>query len=689
MGPNATPTASQAAEKELAAIDQVIEEFRPRLNSSYFSTTRQVALRLRRFLEKNGLTLKQMVDQDLGQEIVGAADGAESSRDLCKNALRSVLEALCKKGHLALAFERCVLRADGLSRHADPRGLTGYPEAVTGIYPRWLIPERFMRGIENNAEAPTEVREEFKSFAEKLKGKLNEASLNCYWGQTRDLAKVSGIQSLRELSGQAGIAKLQEVIESRRYNQKTSTVTHWRRILKAVLRDQSPFRMKDADGEWIIKIPDVPRNPVIAEGGSFHKNGKRHQVIDGIVTENRIKAADLKRLVHYENPRTKKWREAAVAGRAELYREAQEDLLVKFWAIEKDRPVELWAHNWGDWKLYTAQAENLDSQLFDGDGELLNNFRESTVKSRPHKPFPKWLAKRLQELWLLRRAFFAGKGDCDEELSQETGILRPGVPLWADPRTGRRASSSVIRQMLRNGIVRAGMKPGLADYITGYWFRKGVISAEWMQGKLNEYLAKTDGHAAKTAHKHYITEEMAQWVQHERETYWSFLGINRAVLINGTGAGGDGAQSLGQIKQTARKLLEQLKDQVPGIHELSEGQLERMASSVAFDRDGRLSEKEAAKVLLISKSTVRRWAELGLLEKYREGGKVYFLKSQLQSFLDTYAFVSEVAKTVGTSSSYVRRLCRAGRIEGAQRVGAKSYLVPRREIRRLMRRNHG
>ncbi|UPT73212.1 MAG: helix-turn-helix domain-containing protein [Elusimicrobiota bacterium] len=686
MGPNATAAvAGRADEKELTAIDQVIEEMRPRLNASYFSTTRQVALRLKRFLSENSLTLAEMIERNLGQQIAGPEGGSPQARDLNKNCLRGVLEVLCAKGLIALAFDKCIFPApEDMSPHRDPRGMLGYAEAVTSLYPKWLIPERFQRAIDANAAMPKAVREEFRVFARELGDDLNEASLRTYWGNVTVLVASTGIQSLDDLGGERGVPLLQKAIIERGFKEKTSTLVHWRRILDSILGPRSPFALNDDRGVPLIKAPKADRKPVIAEGRSFHKNHKKHKVINGIITECRIRPADLRRLVHYESKALKEWKSAKTDLLPELFRAAQEDVLVKFWCIIKDRPVEAWSRNVTDWKLYLPQADNPDSQLFNGDGVILNNYRESVRKARPDKPFPKWLGRRLEELWRVRRAYFATKGDCDNVPSKDVGLLRVGVPLWVDPRTGARVTDQALRAMLRRGLIRSGMDEVLAESVSGYWFRKGVISAEWAQGKLDEHLEKTGGHKPKTAHRYYITEDLAPLVVHERETYWRFLGINQAAIEAGGAA--DAAQSPAQVKQAALKLLERLKEQVPALQEVSEGQLERLASSVAFDRDGRLSEKEAAVILSASKSTVRRWVELGLIEKYREGGRVFFLKAQLQSFLDAYAFVSEAARTIGCSTGYVRRLCRLGRIEGSQRVGAKSFLVPRREITRLMRR---
>lgn len=667
---------SGASEEDFQALDQVLEELRACLDPNYFSTMRQVALRLRRFLEESGLTVQQMVDRDLGQRIAGSATNTEASLDLCKNCLRSILEGLCKKGRLALAFERCVLPARNLNRHADPRGLTGYPEAVTGIYPKWLVPERFQRAIDHNAAVPAKVRQEFRAFAEKLKKKLNEASLLCYWEKTRDLALATGVQSLTELRGKPGIEKLRKVIEVREYDQKTTTVIHWRRILRVILGSQSPFQMKNARGEWRLELPEPAFKP---EGAG----NKRHKLIDGVRVECRMRGGDLKKLTHYENPKTKRYKDLPEGELAEAFRDAQEDLLVKFWCILKDRPAELWAHNIDDWKLYAPQPDNPDFQMFNGDGEILNNFRESIKKSRPNKPFPKWLDRRFREFWQLRRAYFGTKGNRDQEPSQETGLLRPGVPLWVDPRTGRRASSDVLRTMLRRGLVRAGIKPEFAQHISGYWFRKGVISSEFSQGKLDQTLEKTSGHKSKTAHTFYITEEMALLVEHERRTYWRFLGINQ-VSLEASGDDAGGLQSLADVKETARKVMAQLKEQCPELLKLSEGQLDRVASTVAFGGENRVSEKDAAAMLDISESTLRRWSDLGLLERFRDGGRVFYLATQVRGFLDSYVFVTPAAKLLGCSDSYLRRLCRIGTIAGAQKVGRKSYRIPWTEVRRLM-----
>lgn len=673
---------------ELEAIEAVVAEQSRRRSGSYTYETARVGRRLGDFLTKNRMSLRAFVAANEGQEIAGTEDDPSPRKELM-GVLRGLLEALCAKGFLELAYERCVLPADGMEPHADPRGLKGFAEAVTGIYPMWLVPERFKRAIDYNAEVSAVVRGEFRAFADKHKKKLNEKTLNCYWETIRNLAKSTEIQSLKELEGYAGVAKLQGIIDARNFCTTTSTLIHLKRILGAMFKEQSPFKMKDASGDLAVTVPDAPINPVIKDGASFHKNGKRHKVIKGEVMECRIRSHDLKKLVHFEDPAFKVWREASPSELARLYRVAQEDALVKFWAIIKDRPAELMAHNINDWKLIVAQDEDPDSQMFDGDGYIFNNYRESTKKQRPTKPFPRWLAKMLRELWLLRRAYFATKGDCDNLQSQEIGLLRSGVPLWVDTRTGRRASDGQLLEMLRRGLVRAGLKPDVVEHITGYWFRKGVISTEYSQGKIDAFIEKTGGHTEKTAHDAYITEEMAPLVLHERETYWRFLGINR-VALDGGAPGGGGRQALGEVKETARRILEQLKEQVPGVRELSQAQLDAVASTVAFNADGRVKEKEAAKMLGISPSTTRRWVVLGLLEKFREGGRVYYLKAQLKSFLETYSFLTPAAELIGKSTSYLRRLCRDGIIIGAKKIGGKSYLLPWAYVRsRVAEREKG
>lgn len=663
---------------ELEAIKEVVAEQSRRRSGSYTYETARVGRRLGEFLIKNKMSLRAFVASNEGQEIAGTPDDASPRKELM-GVLRGLLDALCAKGFLELAFDLCVLPANEMEPHADPRGLKGNPEAVTGIYPMWLVPERFKRAIDYNAEVSAAVRGEFRAFAEKHKRKLNEKTLICNLETIRNLAKSTEIQSLKELEGHAGVVKLQGIIDARNFCATTSTLIHQKRILGAMFKEQSPFKMTDASGDPAITVPDAPINPVIKDGASFHKNGKLHKVIKGEVMECRIRSHDLKKLVHFEDPAFKAWREASPSELARLYRVAQEDALVKFWAIIKDRPAELMAHNINDWKLIVAQEDDPDSQMFDGDGYIFNNYRESTKKQRPTKPFPRWLGTVLRELWRLRRAYFAAKGDCDNLQSQEIGLLRSGVPLWVAPRTGRRASDGQLLEMLRRGLVRAGLKPDVVEHITGYWFRKGVISTEYSQGKVDAFIEKTGGQTIKTAHDFYITEEMAPLVLHERKTYWRFLGINRVVLDGGA-PGGGGRQALGEVKETARRLLEKLKEKVPGVRELSQAELDTMASTVAFDADGRVKEKEAAKLLGISPSITRRWVELGLFEKFRQGGRVYYLKAQLKSFLETYSFLAPAAKLIGYSSSYLRRQCRDGSITGARKVGGKSYLIPWTEV---------
>lgn len=679
VAPETAGCVSGALPAELEAIKAVVEEQGKRRSGSYRNETERVGRRLQEYLVAHRMTLKAFVAANTGQEICGTESDPRPRPELM-GVLRGILEELCEKGHLALAFDRCFIPADGLDRHMTSRGLEGFPEALTGVLPGWLIPERFMRGIKNNAGVPPAVREEMAVFAQKSKRKLNEKSQVLYWGTARKLAKDTAIKSLKELQGPEGAAKLHAYIEAMKYDSSTSTVVHIRHIFHKLFGEESPFKLRGPDKELLIQVPEPPLNPVIKEGSRFRKNKKRHEVIGGVVMECRIRSADLKRMVQAKDQALDDWRKAPQKELGRLFREAQENELVKYWAIIKDRPAELRAHNVSDIKLVEADANSPDSQALAGDGYILNNYRESTKKSRPDKPFPKFMGKRLNALWLLRRAFFKTKGDCDLKPSKEIGILRVGVPLFVDPRTGQRASDGAILEMLRRGLLRTGMDPEVVDRVSGYWLRKGVISTEWEQGKLKEFTEKTNGHKIKTAHSTYITEEIVPWVVHERETYWKFLGINRAALDAPEGHG-TGPQALGAVKETARKLLEQLKGQVPGLQDMTQGQLDALASSVTFDGDGRLTEKETAKLIGKSKSTVLRWVELGLLEKFREAGRVFYLKSQVRSFLETFSFLTPAAKIIGVSSRYLRRQCSEGKISGAKQIGGKSYLIPWTEVR--------
>lgn len=675
---------------DVAAIDAVLGELKTSASPGHFNAIRQAGTRLKGFLSEQGITLRQMIDGDLGEaEVCGGPDAAASSRDQYKGALRAILDKLCENCVLELAYGRCVVPADGMSPHRDTRGLLGYPEAVGGIYPAWLIPERFRRGIKHNASVPAKIKREFQEFAAQIRrdaedeGGINEKTLTCYWENIRDLALSGRLNSLHDLEGVAGVEKLQGIIDARpSFTGKTSTVNHWRRVLNKVLGNQSPFRAKNEEGDFSLRLRKAGKRVVVAEGKRFRKRGKLFEVIDGEMRGCCITFRELRHLVHFDNKRTKGWRKAAPVVFEDIFRQAQEDALVKVCCLIKDRPAERWAHNWMDWKLFRAEPYDSEGRLYDGDGLIYNNFRDSSKKIRPDKPFPKWLAFHLERgLWPIRRAHFARRGDCDQRATQETGILRSGAPMFVDPRTGRRATTGQLLEWLRRGLIRAGMSEILAARVSGYWFRRGVITSERANAALDEAVATTGGQSVATMKHNYLYDEAPLRVAEERKNLWIPLGIVAA------GPSGDESVPIGLstegLKEMAKRIAVKMSARDPQAVPLCEAELDEIAESLIFRQEARVSDKDAALLLGVSASTLRRWAALGFFKRYREGGRVFFLKRELEAFKNSFTLVSPAAKLLGCSDSYLRRLCRLGRIKGARRVGAKSYLIPWFEVRSL------
>lgn len=673
-----TAKSSQAVQSELQAIAEVTDLIVQRRSGMGKLEVARVGKRLQAFLTKNGLSLRDMIDRNMGQAIAGTEEDP-TPREGLSSCLRSILDELCSKGVLALAYDRCVFTMADLEPHRNPGGQDGFSEAIQGVYPDWLIPERIRRGIRHNSRVPAAVKSEFAAFAKRLESDgLNERTLWSYWENVRDLALETGVDSITELGGQEGARRLREIFVTRKFHKQTSTVNHWRRVLNEILQSRSPFKVLGADGRPALDIPKKSARPKMAEGKTFHKGGKRHILLNGQIRETRIPFSAIYKIVHFESTALSTWRSAPPERLPALFAEAQEDVLAKFWGIIKHRPAELWSQNVGDWKMYPAQAHNPDSERFDGDGEILNNFREGRRKPRASKPFPKWLARLLERLLKLRRAAFAGRGDCDQRQEKATGIIRIGVPLWVD-RTGARASDGTILAMLRRALLRAGMPAEEVKAFTGYWMRKSVINIELDQAKL--FIAKSSSHSVKTADTTYFgVSEMAMQVAAERESFWKALGIVE-LKADPLGNAGPAAESPESVKKMLSAALAKLGEKIPEIAHMGEAEVQKLADSLALDSKARVSEREAAKFLGVSLSTVRRYAGLCLVRKFLDKGRVFYLRSELDAFRNTYAKVCDAAKYHRTSTSYIRRLCRKGVFKEAKRIGKKAFLIPWAECR--------
>lgn len=415
-------------QSELDAIDAVLAELSKGRNPHYHKLVNQMAQRLKGLLKEKGISLAQMISGNLGEaELIGGPAIKDSTRAVYSDTLRTVLNHLCERGLIALSYDRCIIPSTGMNPHRLPRGLRGFPEAVLGIYPPWLVPERFQRGIDNNAAVPEKVRAEFRSFAEAEKHELNERSLHCYWGNLQTLVAGLGLKSLTELGEPDAIGRLSKLIEERNYTKKTSTLNHWRKMLRHVVGARNPFDRKNDFGDFLLRLRKSRPQAPMKEGKSFRKNGKHHTLIGGEIMEERMTIAELKRLL-------------ATPIETTDFREHQEDFAARFLATLKDRPVEFWARDYGSWKLIHPCEGNEESQLYGGDGYIYNNFRESIRKNRTDKPFPRWLDTRARRYWAIRREYFAGKGDPDLKEREEPGIIRSQRPLWVDPSTGYRAS---------------------------------------------------------------------------------------------------------------------------------------------------------------------------------------------------------------------------------------------------------
>ena len=630
-------------EQEAKAIDAVLEEIKGKSNKHHHITVRQVGHRLQKLLKERGISIKDLIAGNLGEaEIIGPTTD-ERTRALYKDALRAILRGLCERGVTALAFERCVLPAFDMNPHRDPRGLIGYPESVLGIYPEWLVPERFLKAIRRNAAVPQKVREEFRRFAEaeaKAEGEasgINERTMNCYWGNLLLFVDGLGLQSLMDLRSPEATERLVNLIKERGYARRTSTLAHLRRVLRFFMGLRNPLDLKDEFGHYLIRVPKTGRKPVIKEGASFVKNKTRHAVVGGMVMEARLPITAMKRLL-------------ATPIASTDFRRRQEDVLARFLAVIKDRPVECWARNHNSWVLHDAIEGNEESRLFAGDGIVRTNYRDSVKKSRPDKPFPKWLAERLKALWKIRREHFAKRGDCDLRVRPAQGLLNAGVALWADPRSGQRASQDQILRWARNGLKRAGMKPYIVEAVTGYWFRRSVITAEAFQGAIFEATCKSSGHDPETALRHYVgQDEMAYKVALERITYWAPMGI-----------AGNASHEI--VPAQARASSSSESGTPP-------------AATPAVGEDGLLKEA-AAKRLGKSIPTLRRWAKAGLIGTVGSNGSTLFSARDIDALREGYMTPREIASARRLSEGNIRRLCREGKIPGVRRVGRKTYLIP-------------
>lgn len=597
---------------------------------------------------------------------------------------RQAFRHLCAKRLLALDYSRCVVPADESDPYDFAKLEAGYPEALCGIYPASIMPRHSARAARFNAAIAEKVQHEFRLVAKNIPDRRRDATTVAWWFVVRQLAGDLSLKSLKELASVEGGSRLMDYFLRKGYVRNAITIRKIRTLynhLQNLGLCGNPFKLRTRQGEVMKYVIDFQRLPeASAKQRFFRVRGRRHTKINGEDVECRLPTEDMKTIARYGNPPVRGWKDRPVESRKETFAEAQENMIARTVLFGPPRPIEFWSMNYGNW----SAIEEFETSQY---ATLNNNAVEHKRKRRPSRPMPVTYFRELEELWNLRRAHFAAQGDPDRRESFSSGMIRAGIAMWVDPKTGRRLSRPLIVKALRRALLRMGIKESRAKRVTLYWLRKAhqTFTRNHAKGQGDKLLAAQAGHSEEIMKSKYDGAEMMAQAEHMRENLWEPLGVMPATpKISGTTRAEATPPSVAQYFQSAdlgqlaaELLASSGSSEKPA--ELEAGELRDRVHRAAL-KTGLLSTfTEASQLLNLDIRTIERWAGDNRVEKIQIDGRRYILKAQLNELAQCLS-PEEAGRQLGISGRQVRNLIHNGELKGVIEMG-KKWLLPLASVR--------
>ena len=692
MTPNAIDQQRLALTDVLAALDEFLaERTASHLSDDQKAMTKTGIKHLKAAMAEAGVPLLDFVSSDGLAPYIARESQKWSVQYLnhLRDIWRQSFRHLCRKGFLALAYDRCVVPAqEQKDPHRFDRCERGYPEAWLGVYPRSILPPPTLKSIEANAKVSDGVKHDYDLVQENTNELKRDATRAVYWFLIRQMALDMNLGSLRELGTVEGAVRLGAYFVTQGYHRHSNTIMKIRTIFNTLqalgVCEENPFKMKHRVGEvlrWAIDFSKLPE--VSLKQRYLRINGKRHIKDQGQMVECWLHPDEVKKISAFGNPALQSWdglSERELEGR---FREAQENEIARTVLFNPSRPLELFALNWKDW---TVLEDDPNKEFM----MLLNNAIAHARKRRPDRVVPVSYVRALEQLWRLRRAAFAAKGDMDMKESFNMGLLRPGIALWVNPKTGARLTAPCLKRALRAALLRMGIKPERARRATIYWIRKGhqTFARNHAKGLGDKFIAEQAGHSEMVLRKFYDSPDALARGEHLRDNIWAPLGVVPAAKSEPTRSGSarppavsasaqhiDGAS----LSRLTAELFDMLREQGIAIDDkLPAADLDRITASMSLRAGLLCSYQEAATMLNVDLRTIERWEERKIIRPIRLDGHRHLLKAQVKEIAQSLS-PEEAGKHLGLTGRQVRNLIHDGKIQGAIPKG-RNFLLPRTSV---------
>ncbi|MFC1678706.1 helix-turn-helix domain-containing protein [Elusimicrobiota bacterium] len=605
-----------------------------------------------------------------------------------KDIWRQALRHLCKRKLLDLDMDGCLI--DSLEqRPNDPDNLQeGYPEAWKGVYPKSIMPRHTARAIRLNEQVSWGVRREYWDLMKLVQEVETDATRVAYWEVVRMLATDLKLKTISELGSLEGARRLMKYYQQREYGGQSAIIRRIRtifRILAEAKKLKNPYELKEKTSCGYRYVINFSRLPAKSKRTAFFRyNGKRHTMIDGQPTECRLRDDDIKKIAVYGNPAIRGWQRRPQDELEAAFTEAQENLIARTVLFFPARPMEFWAMNWREWTLVEGD-ERKEFRI------LMNNARPHHRKRRPDRVVPVSYTTELEQLWKLRRALFGKRGDIDLKEDRSVGILRPGVPMWVHPKTGKRLSRPVTKKAFRRALLRMGVNEGRAKKATLYWARKGNVTfcRNRSGGKGDKFQALQGGHSEDVMKKNYDGAEQLATAEHYKEYAWEAHGVVPVSVpkqdvrpggpVASRGVAPIGAEDMNQL---GVHLLSVLRD--GGFAEpkdLQNMELEQCLNLAQLKAGLLYTYPEASQRLGVELRTLERWVDQGHVQVIRIDGHRYLTRAQVDEVARGLS-PEEAGGVIKRSARQVRNLVRDGKIV-AITMGKKIVIAPA-ELRAYM-----
>ncbi len=671
----------------LAVLDEFLEESGKSSRGHCSKEATKTGIEhLKKALKESGLPLKQFVAEDglihYTQKLRLSVSAKYIER--LKDPWRKAFRYFCKRRLLALDYSRCA----ALSKEKDPYDLekweSGYPEAWLGIYPASIVPIQTMAAIQLNDSIPEQIKKEYRLIVENHPECERDATRATHWATIRQLALELKLNSLKDLASLEGAQKLMDYFLMKGF---TKNSTSLRRIMGMYLNLKKlgitgdPFKIQERVNGVLRPVIDLNRLPKTNSTRMFFGiKGRLHVRVGEQILECRLTMEDLKKIAAYGNPALERWKDKPQEELLSVFQEAQENIIARTVLYFQPRPIEFSSMNWGNWgKIEEAHASEF---LL-----LYNNAHEHRRKTRPDRPLPCSYFKELSNLWELRRAAFALKGDPDKEESLRPGMLRSGIAMWIDPQTGKRLNPTRINQFLRKALLRMGISPLRAERATLYWLRKAdqTFARTHAGGVGDKFLAAQAGHSEEVMKKRYDGPEILAQAQHMRDHLWSPLGVVSAPEEKLSASSSFSAPMMGHVTGQdlilwSGEMIKALKEQNIGIETTVEPKrLNEITAQAAFHAGLLYSYQEAAKILDVDVRTLERWENSKIIEPIRLSGHRYILKSQVNELAQSLS-PEEAGRLIELSGRQVRNLIQEGKFPEAFARG-KKWFIPLAALR--------